>query len=283
MSKENYPLIVPETFTPHWRLDLTDDQYHGDTSAVSSGSFRKVLKSPWAFYCAHILRQGSEETDAMRFGSAFHLALLEPDQFQKRFIVEPEFKGTGMRAAKTEWEEAQPKDAMILKRDRYDDLLGMIESVSHHKEASYLLKGSQMEQCGYFRDPDTGVLCRFKSDFFHPGLMALGDVKTTTSCLSDAFSRRIFEHRYDIQMYFYSLGIKLIHGREVDYPMFLAVESKPPYEVALYTADKEMMYKAETDYKRAMATLKACLEADSWTRYQQKNQTISLPKYAFYD
>lgn len=282
MKHPNLPCICTEAYQPQWAI-MSNEHYHADRTAISSTSVRKALKSPHAFYRCHVLDLDREETPAMKFGTAFHMAILEHERFREFYVVQPEFSGTGMRERKANWLAAQNHHAVILKQDEYDDLMGMMESVSNHAEAKELLTNSQTEQSGMFRDPDTGILCKFKADFLHTGHNVLGDVKTTLDCTHDAFSRTIFNQRYDIQLYMYCLGASLIMEKKIEHPVFLAIEKKAPYEVALYQADNEMMMKAERDYKKAMSLLKECLVNDSWPRYQQKHASISLPKYAFFE
>lgn len=281
--KLNYPLIVGEQFVSHWNIGITNEQYHSDKSAVSSTALRKLLKSPYAFYNYHILGEKTEPTDAMQFGTIFHLALLEPEEFKKRFTLEPEFKGKGSFNAYYEWEKSLPLNSVVLSPEKYKDLIGMIESVKRHWEASAILKESLVEQSGYYRDPLTGILCKLRADFFHPQFLILGDVKTSTDCTVDSFSKTIWNYRLDIQLYMYTLGIQEIMGTAIKYPMFLVIEKKPPYEVALYYGDEDLIQSGKNAYEFCLNRLKVCLENDDWPGYQQSNQSISLPKWANYE
>lgn len=270
------PHIVGEDFTPHWALELTNEQYHADKTAVSSTGLRKLLKSPYAF-----MNQSVETTAAMAFGSAVHLAVLEPKEFENRFILEPKFSGTGSVKAREEFRNAH-KDAVILKQDAYEDLMRMLESVLSHREANHIIKNSKVEQSGYYRDPETGIKCRIRTDFFWENMMILGDLKTTQEdCSRDSFSKAIYHFRYDIQIYMYCLGIELITGKKVENALFLAVEKTNHYEVALYEADEALLFKGKTDYELLMKRLKTCIDTNRWDRYQQKHQSIGLPHWAY--
>lgn len=274
------PQIVTEDFIPHWELTLSNEQYHADKTAVSSTSLKLVIeRSPKAFLMAHngLYRR---ETVAFNFGSAFHVAILEPDVFKKCFIVQPKFSGKGMKAAKLEWELTLPKDAITLTQDEYDDLLEMINSVLSHQDACNILKNGKAEQSGYFRDPETGIKCRIRPDFFHADQMAFLDVKTTTDVRASQFMRTIWNYRYDMQIAMYTQGIELIVGRPVQYPLILAVEKSAPYECALYLCDEIMMNKGLSDYKLAQNRLKQCIDDNMFDAYQKKIEPISLPAWA---
>lgn len=272
------PEIISYGFTPNWQLDLSNDDYHADRSAVSSTGLRRILKSPRAFAAGQIAEP--EETNALRFGHAVHLAILEPKLFEKLYVIMPRFAGTGSVKAKADWRLTLDAGAVILKEDEYNDLLEMINSVQRHQDACNILKNGKAEMSGYFADPDTGIKCRIRPDFFHEGLMALLDVKTTQDIEMSSFSKTIWKYRYDFQAAFYCEGIRLITGKNVQYPLFLALEKNPPFEVAVYMADEGMMAKGLMDYRFALNKLKECIEVSSWTGYQSKIQPISLPRWA---
>ncbi|TXH51349.1 MAG: hypothetical protein E6Q93_22215, partial [Burkholderiaceae bacterium] len=64
---------------------MSNEDYHGDRSAVSSTQLKRMLISP-----AHFLSKLSEpedSTEALLFGSVLHGRLLEPDTFESRFFA----------------------------------------------------------------------------------------------------------------------------------------------------------------------------------------------------
>lgn len=279
------PQIVGEEFLPLWDHTLSNEEYHADKTAVSSTWLKEILKSPKAFL-AHGQVQ-KKETAAFRIGRAVHMAILEPEVFQKNYVISPEFKGTGSVKLKADWRMSLPDSALILKEEEYEDLLGMINSVSKHGDACNILKNGKAEISGYFRDPITGIKCRIRPDFWHREMGAIMDVKTTISVKIEDFSKAIWNYRYDFQTAMYSHGIKQLEGMGVGYPLFLAIEKKPPYEVAVYCADDALLQNGYFDYQDAMGKLKTCISDNFWPGYQydtvfnrEKMQMISLPKWA---
>lgn len=67
------------------------ESYHThDATVVTSSSLRDFLKSPTYYYNKYVARVvSSEETDAMRFGIAFHHAVLEHEVFEKKYYADP--------------------------------------------------------------------------------------------------------------------------------------------------------------------------------------------------
>jgi Fe-S cluster biosynthesis and repair protein YggX len=275
-----YPEIVLEGLFPAKWVELTDEEYHSDLTAQNATSLAHILKSPFS-YLSH-RNNPKEPTDDMLFGTYVHLASLQEDVFKEKILVEQTFKGTGSKAAREAWEAGIPKDKIILSQKVLDTIHAMKKSLLEHEEIAFLLDDSVKERVGYFRDPLTGILCRFKPDFIHSGLVKIGDLKTTRDCTESVFSKTILERNYHLQAYFYQLGTELITGVKME-PVWAVIEKTPPYEVALYRPHADVMEKAKRDYERAMLTLKDCIQRNYWPRYQRQNQVINLPAWAYYE
>jgi hypothetical protein len=143
------------------------------------------------------------------------------------------------------------------------------------------LRNGAREVSGYFADPETGLMNRIRPDFLSFNLNALVDIKTTDDCEMNAFSRTIWNYRYDFQLAMYSEGVRLISGKAPDYHAYIAIEKTPPFEVAVYIADDSVLDKGLQDYKKAIRLLSECLEKNSWPKYQEKMENINLPAWAY--
>lgn len=181
---------------------------------------------------------------------------------------------------KADWRLSLAPDAVILKEDEYNDLQEMINSVLKHRDACNVLRKGKAEMSGYYSDPETGIKCKIRPDFFNEDRQILVDVKTTRDVELTEFSKTIWNYRYDFQMAMYCEGIRLITGKKVDFPLFLALEKTPPFECAVYLADDGMLEKGGMDYRMAMDVLSYCLKNNTWDSYQSRLQPISLPPWA---
>lgn len=282
-------MLAPPEFAPYWRENLPDVDYHADMSAVSSTGIRKILKSP-ATFKAHILdRLSPEPTPAMQFGTLVHKAVLEGTDFLKSYVVEPEFTGytlDGKLSTRSKdatekrdrWraEQALAGNLVVTQKER-DSILGIVRAIIAHEDAFALLKDGVTEVSGYYRDPETGILCRIRPDFYSSRYRTLVDLKTTSSIDEDDFSWSIWNLRYDVQLAMYGEGTSIITGAPVDHHVLIAVEPEHPYEVAVYPADQAMMEIGHEDYHAALRTLKRCIETNEYPRRQPKMTSISLP------
>ncbi len=281
-------MLAPPDFKAHWAEGVPNDAYHADRTSISSTGLRRVLKSPRTFRAA-MDGPPVEPTEAMKFGTLVHQVILEGADFLKRYVVMPEFVGltkdgrasTRSAAAAEKREEWLTEQALsgniITTQKEIDDIRGMLDSVMAHEDAFRLLKNGVTEISGYFTDPDTGIKCRVRPDFLSFDLMALVDLKTTRDVEMEAFSRTIWNLRYDFQMSFYGHGVEQICQRKVDYHAFIAVEKEPPYECAVYIADQAMLEKGEEGFRCALRTLRSCIDSDKWPGYQQGMGNIGLP------
>ena len=66
---------------------VSNEDYHGDRSAVSSTQLKRMLISPAHFLSG--ITDPEESTEALLFGSVLHGRLLEPDTFDSRFFAMP--------------------------------------------------------------------------------------------------------------------------------------------------------------------------------------------------
>jgi hypothetical protein len=277
-------------FQPFWKPEMTHEDYHADKTAVGNSNLKTILKSGQSFVSA--MTTVKEQTEPMRFGTLAHMAILEGQKFLDRYIVMPEFWGFTQKGEKTNnanckevkdakarWEMEQAPGAVIVTQEERDDLIGMIESVIKHPDAFNILKDGQTEISGYYADPVTGIKCKIRPDFLSLNLGVLADVKTTTDCSIEEFSKTIWNLRYDFQMGQYCEGSSIISKKKIEFGTFIVVEKKPPYEVAVYIADDLCMEIGQLDYRRALDQLKFEMES-GWQRYQMGMQNISLPFYA---
>lgn len=287
----NLPHLVPPDYQTAWRPGQTSEEYHADKTAQGSTTLKHFRKSPAKYFYEH-QRIEEEKTEALRLGNLIHLALLEPDLFNKKYVVLPEFTGKTKkgeystrceeaRQMKADWLNSLPAGTVVIQsQDEFDRIQRITESVLKHPDSKRLFQYGFAERSGYFRDPETGILCKFKPDFFNESIMALIDFKTTRDCSIDAFERAIEEYQYGLSLAQYCLGIELITGKQVEFPTFICVEKEPPYECAIYIADDEVMKKGRCDFRLYMNQLKDCLTKNAWPGGQALSQMISRPKWA---
>lgn len=296
MEKIRQPkdLIAPDDFINRWDISVTDEQYHANKSALGSTSVRTAHRSLKEFYWEF---SGNErkETKDMRLGKTIHMAILEPERFRNAYVVEPIFEGRTQRGEittslnckevkekKEAWHSDLRPGAVVVNQNELEMLTGIAKSIREYPEAMMLIQGAQPEVTGYYRDPITGLRMKIKPDLLMLGNIALiTDLKSTVDCGHIRFGTTTFsdDKRYDIQLFQYGEGTRLITGKEVPQVHVIAVEKVPPYEVSVYYLLREDLEQAEADYHSALRKIRMAIDLDEWPQRQMTMQRIYTPKF----
>ena len=258
---------------------LSNADYHA-ALGISKSGLDLIDRSP-AHYAARY-RDGVESppTPAMVFGTAFHMAVLEPAKFAESYVIGPNTK-RGTKA----WNafESANLGKEILKQEDYDKILRMADAVHGHLFARTLLTDGRAERSVFWNDPETGVLCRIRPDWQRVD-GTLVDLKTTTDARQYAFEKAVANFRYHVQAAFYADGIQaaalsLGDAKGLDF-CFIAVEKDPPHVVAVYMASAEMVHAGRRQYRENLQRYAECLQKKDWPGYPEEVQIINLPRWA---
>ena len=208
--------------------DMSDAEYFG-AAAASNSMLNQLAKSP-----AHLrvaLKDASEPTPAQRFGTAFHIATLEPMRFDSEYARGSELRGNTKegKAAKAELEQQYDADK-ILKPADYDAVCLMRDNVLAHPIVSELMdEDPGKEVCAFWEDESTGVQCKAKIDILPKSDGSIIDLKSTLDASPEAMAKTIAQWNYHRQAGHY---LSAFDTRDEFY--IIACEKKPPYAVAVY-------------------------------------------------
>ncbi len=251
---------------------ISNQDYHA-MGGVSKSGLDRFAKSPAHYIAA--LQTPRAETQAMRIGSLFHSLILEPETTR---IVQAPSCDRRTKAGKAEYAEfcAINEDAEVVSADEWGMLSGMASSVKDHRAASALFASKgKAENSLFWQDTDTGVLCKCRPDFYRADGIVV-DLKTTEDASPRAFMRSIAKYRYHVQAAFYSDGL-MTAELPVKGFVFVAVEKKPPYAVAVYQLDNQAAEAGRMLYKDELLKMAVCMVDNNWPAYSTKIETISLP------
>ena len=282
--------------------DISNEDYHSG-AGISKSGLDLIRKSPMHFKARIDAPSDREPTAAQMIGTAFHSLLLEPQVFAQSYVVEPENaprKPTSVqRNAKKPspetieaisfWDKFESENAgkSVLGQDANEQLLAMAHSVNRHPAAHALLTGAPgvAELSCYWNDPTTGVLCRCRPDYWRTDGIIV-DVKTTEDASPEGFAKSLVNWRYHVQAPFYLDGlaecIKQSGETELVIPntfVFLCVEKKPPYAVAVYLLDAESFELGRIEYRQDLKTYAECIEHEKWPGYGDTIQKIGVPQW----
>lgn len=260
---------------------LPEDQYHGTRALISKSALDLFAVTPRHFHYS-LDAPEETETDAMRIGTAFHIAALEPDLFDKKVTELPDFgpmQSSKNRAARDAWIEHEAAGMTWLKQHEMDVVLAMAKSVREHPAARKLLRNGHSEVTAVWTDPHTGLPCKSRADFLSEMNGVFVDLKSAVSASPDAFKRAVGNCRYHVQDAMYSRAFEE-NGIHIEHFAFVVVEKTPPYAVGIYTLDDTAKLRGEELYMRELRQLRACIDEDRWPSYNNDRVAdLSLPPW----
>lgn len=272
-------------FIPHWRGDLSNEEYHSMRSFFSSSQLKLGVTESWEAFRNQVTSPKPQvHTDAKLLGTIIHSAILEPDHFTANYVVRPDFSSFGhansnaFKAAKAEWLSAH-QDKIIVSQDELDMTRGIRDSIMKHPDAWPMLVGNSFEQSGFYHDPETSVPLRVRYDSYDQAGRVLIDLKSTVSVKKRDFAQAMMKYRYDLSMAMYGHGIEVIDGKGPDDYVFIAVEKTAPYHVAVYPMSKRAIEIGRDDYRFALENIEKCQKSGIWPAYQSEMEEIDLPHY----
>ena len=244
--------------------NIPAEDYHA-IKALSKSGLDQLAKSP-AHYAHWLQNPNTEPTEAMRIGTAVHMAVLEPEKFRLKYAL---FSGDRRtKDGKAAYEALLSTGVEPLNADAWEQINGIAASVRSHPWWIENVTDSETEVS--FFDLFDGIDVKARMD----GITArhIIDLKTTSDASPAGFAKSVANFRYHWQAAWYQ--------QFVDLPfVFIAVEKEPPYAVGIYTLDADAIAIANADISVLLANLKDCQAFGSMPGYRSDIVTLSLPKF----
>lgn len=250
--------------------NLPNAEYHAH-SAVSKSLLDKIARSP-LHARAYLDGTRDEPTAAMQFGTALHTAVLEPERFAAEYAVFDGDRRT--KAGKEVYEALLASGASIISAADSDAISSMAMAVRQHNIASRLIRDGIAETSVFWQHADTGLECKCRPDYWRTADGILVDLKTCDDASPAGFARSIATYRYHVQAAHY------LDGTEAETMLFIALEKKAPYALAVYELDADSLKAGRALRDRDLQAYASCQEFNLWPGYADQVQTISLPKWA---
>lgn len=247
-----------------------------------SASDLKAMQRSAAYAKARI----STDTKATVFGSAIHCAVLEPDQIDTRYAIDPESPKGGYPAG---WRNTKEYKALaanitnsgiqLLAREEYEALSVIRDRVAAHEIGKQLhaLDGHR-EASVFVADEDFGLVRKCRPDWLVPTARMVVDIKSTRNHKSGPFARDCKTYGYALSAAYYLDTID--QEIPVEHYVFLAVNNTPPFEVAAYVLDQDSISQGRHEYRRELARWAECASRDVWPSGPSTIEEIRLPEWA---
>ncbi len=211
-------------------LTMTEKEYR-QHPAISNSDLTLINKSVEHYQYNKL--NPKAPTPAMKFGTAFHCYVLEPQKFKKTYVTLPAGIKPGSSNAYKDFRAAVESSGQeIIADDDLEAITIMADKVSKLK----LLTGGKAETpyFGKIRAAETDIDVKCRPDYITES--RIFDLKSTTSADAEDFDSSIRNYRYYVQAAFY-LEICRQHNPLIESFVFIAVESSAPYGIACYELD----------------------------------------------
>lgn len=208
---------------------------------LSYSAIKAFAKSP-NHYLRYVSREVAE-TPEMRFGTALHSYLLEPDTVADKYHVMPKIDKRTKEGKMlfAEQEELSKGKIVITEEDRDTILRMMVECEKHEPAAFFLSSEGEVEK------PVEGERFDMHWKGFIDKLVGdtIIDVKTVQDSSPEAFARTAYQMGYHWQAALYRMLVP-------DMPNFawIAIEKKEPYNVVVYKQSDDAFIRASNELKQ---------------------------------
>jgi exodeoxyribonuclease VIII len=170
------------------------DAYHGCKAAIGRSAL-KVLHKHTPGELKHYLEHGIEPTKAMDFGSAVGLLVCEPHRFAGEVVLQPAFagerapdvfRGAGAKERIQQWKDANA-GKLWLSEDEWQTAHDIAAAVKASPAAHRVIGSPKLltEQSFFWRDQQTGLMCKARPDWYRPDAAMTADFKVTSGDLDD--------------------------------------------------------------------------------------------------
>jgi hypothetical protein len=264
---------------------MTNEQYHSDTSSISKSGLDKIESSPLDYWWHYLRpeREPHKPTEAMIFGTAVHSAILEPNEFQKTYVVMPPINkrtniGKAEFASLTSMCESNGQ--VLIDPTEYSDVLRMRDAIFKHPTAKLLFQNGIAEQTFMFQESNTGAKCKIRPDWLDNTSGLVVDLKTTEDATPNGFAKSAWEYKYYKQDPFYLDGLEACGNDRAGF-VFVNIEKTEPFKIGIHYLDGKSRQLGRDEYLRNCETYVKCLENGIWKGYEEKISEVSLPAWAF--
>ena len=228
---------------------VTDKNYFQDHMYITNSRLKLFMDK-----CSRFFEYTNDNplpvTKAMRFGSAFHMLVLEYKEFSKHYAVEPDGidKRTtlGKNMALKFNDSLKGREAISYKD--YSLMQSMNTHLKANKHYSLLEDCDEFEKIYLWKNLNQSILCKGKLDAINTKKKYIVDLKTTMNANPSVFSDTIIERKYHMQAAFYcdALGYK-------DYYIY-AIEKSKPHCMCVYKISKNMLSEGRKLYTEAISS-----------------------------
>lgn len=247
-----------------------------DHRPLSFSSLKEFMRSPQHY--VKYLASDRKQTEAMLFGAICHKLILEPQLFDKEYIIEPEFNkrtNQGKEDYAAFITKITEQNLTAVPPATYEKAVQLVESVMKSNAAKYVYEAT-IKEGRFDMTHETGLpVCGYIDGV---GAYFNLEIKIVSSADTDDIMRDFYKMKYHIQAGIYNW----VNGKPIFY---LVVENSYPYLTKVFRASDDYISEGKRLFNKAMSDFKFCLDMDNFTAgyefYEGKEPLeLTLPGWA---
>lgn len=269
-------------FRPCIQSRVPSDEYRA-LPGTSITRLKELRRSPkhYRYALAH-----PRETTALKLGTASHVAVLEPERFDRQFAI---------------WSRRSTKTKKLCPRNGkfYNGFLAAhpgrdVLTVDEAEEAMTIQAAVRAEPAAMryleMGDPEVtlqwtirGRQCKGRADWLTriDGTTYLVGLKTARDPRHFIFGNQAARLGYHLQWAYYFDGYQFITD-DVPGMKEIVVESSPPYDVVVYDVPDDIIQQGRDEYMVLLDQLAECEAANTWLGVANGlEQTLTLPTWVY--
>jgi len=250
---------------------MTPDYY--DRKAMSATAIKAGRKSMKQMH--HAMTAPTADTPALMTGRLIHAAILEPDDYARNLRT---FDGPKRGKAWAEFKAGNDPKWTVGQEEAANQAL-MQQAVIRHPVSSKILADivdTEMEI--YWRDDEVGD-CKCKLDAYTPAYGRI-ELKSTSYIEPSRFSSQAYKLGYHLQFGWYHHGADTDERIKNTFFHVIAVESKAPYDVAVYRVDDSILRQGYDQAKEIALKYRQAEKLGRFPGVARELMAFELPAWA---
>lgn len=271
--------------------DMPEDDYHADP-ALSATGICKLLYEPFescpAKYRAWKDAPKEEDSAVFDFGKVAHRLVLgkggeyeviDPERYPaKNGNVPDGWTNPAIREAR-DIARAAGKTPML--KAEFEKASAMRDALMKNDVATAAFTNGLAEQSLFWRDEETGVMCKCRPDFLPEGGTIFANYKTARSAHPSAVSRAIKDYGYYVSAAHYLDGLSALNfaaGKPAY--VFVFQEKEPPYLVTVAQLPPAALGWGKILIRKARLDFAYCEKTGYWPGYADNDVvSVDLPYF----
>lgn len=250
---------------------MSNKEYHSGPE-ISNSAISQACRS-MAHYQEYTRSGSGIDPKVALDGNIIHCAVLEPMEFDKRYVVSPKFdmRTTLGKAGAAAFAEAANGREPI-SQEQYD--------MAHKAQENVFRNGldwfgdGKPEVSIFWEDSESGLACRCRPDWLTDEIIV--DVKSTEDCRH--FAKSVIAYGYHRQAAFYLAGAKEA-GLDIKTFQFLVIEKKAPYAFMRYTLNADFIAAGEREVRQALNNISMAEFTGEFSGYTEELQQLEAPSW----